>query len=399
MKQDDIEAAAYLTCLGKKPSEIQALLACSQPQVSRLVRAAEIELGYFRTIHQSLLTDEQEDRVRRRFFPVSDELARRWPDVREVVVLPHNQFSRGAAMYVKRILDNSRRAAVSASSRVNVGVAWGETLGGMVRELMAITKPEEKATAEPASLDALRFFPVCGGLLEGPLARVSPSMLTAELSRLFNIAPEGILDLSTVPAVVPHPAAGECESESASSIREGLLAYCRCVPSFRAIFEGPQALHAQANGLLTSLGPSKPHSEWNKQCLKFAGIPEEPLREYTWGDIAGAFLPKEGKASQVEEWADRFLTISLADIAECARRGLPSSSSEKPSALNPGVIVLAQHDDLVDVIDAAMRLRLVNVLILDEILAAKLTQPRSGLPRPVTALARKASRPPTEPIL
>ncbi len=373
-------ACAYLAGDGKRQTEIAETLGLSQATVSRLLNESRNE--YLREEVRFLkekLDDETMERVlhrasRKRLGNELHKVAELYAGVRGPVlrVFPSGGHDEAVDNWEKRLQEFSREAAPfvkDALLRANLcGISWGLTLSGVVSALQKLSTPP------PREHDPVQVVPLCGELLGELTTNSSSSNLAAALEKFLNGSNRQTLSLSMVPAFIPG---GFTKTQL-----EGVWKLIGLVKAYSQIFGEPlpkntsQApLAERLDMVLTSVGRSENPLGFGKaNLLQTGGLDIKEMARLVLGDIAGVCIPRPGlsKADQAKlaPVIERWTGIRRKHLEECARRSR-EGDAEKGS---PGVTVVAFGRNKARCVFEAVKLGLVNTLVIDHSLEEELEQ-------------------------
>jgi len=373
----DMLAAAFLAGEGRTQAGIASDLRLSQPAVSRLLSQARKK--YLRQeVHflKEHVTHDTMQRILQRasrsdLGELLNRLAKQSHQARGPVVrvFPSESlqvgpkdwenrltsFGRAAAPYIKELL---LRATIC-------GISWGQTLGHVVASLHGLAIPP------PRTADPIEIVPLCGEPLGKAPTSLSSTNLAESLERFLNGKAVSNLSLGMVPAFIP------CFPEPEIEV---IWKVIRLVKAHELIFgprqppqNGAQPLVEKANMILTSVGPAeRPLGYGSGELFRTGGLELEQLRPLLLGDISGICIPKPRlKPEQtkiISNLNSRWTGITRPQLESCARR----SATADPLQGVPGVCVVAIGRNKALFVCEAVKLGLVNHLIIDDDLGQEL---------------------------
>ena len=364
------QQAAYLYARhGMSQEEIgRRLGGMSQSHVSRLLARAQ-EIGLLVTEHrfvEHLIPAEQMAQVLRvletqELSSALDKFARKtggiFPrlSVFESGVREGNSesarergkaFGRAASGRVMELLSGARV----------VGVAWGSTLNFLTDGLPPVPSRSSRAVVQ--------FVPICAELVALEEPDYGSSWLAARLNQAFNGDRGMRLQLTGIPAFIPK----RYKEAKARAIRE----YIRETASYEKIFIGPDCYVDQMDSLITSVGSAAaPVRGSTAELLMAAEIDTKTLRDLVVGDIGGILIPKQSltaeKKALVDDINKMWTGLSLDRLATIARRAASGRNLG-------GNIVVAFGREKIESVVQAIRMGLVNELIIDRDLENALSE-------------------------
>jgi DNA-binding transcriptional regulator LsrR (DeoR family) len=368
----DMLAAAYLASEGRLQTEIASDLKLSQPAVSRLLSQARKK--YLREeVHflREHVDDETMQRVLQRtsrldLSRILNRLAKRFDQPRGPVVrvFPSGSrhvtpedwenrlkaFGRASGPYLKDLL---LRAAVC-------GISWGQTLGHVVASLQNLPMPPPRAE------DPIQIIPLCGEPLGNAPTSLSSTSLAENLERFLNGRVVSNLSLSMVPAFIPCGFT-KCQLEGVWKLIGLVKAHERIFGPRQTTQGGAPALVEKADMILTSVGPAeRPLGYGSGELFRTGGLELEQLRELLLGDISGICIAKPTITPKQKEMISslnlRWTGINRRHLESCARR----STATDPFSGAPGVCVVAIGRNKAQFVCDAVKMGLINHLIIDD---------------------------------
>lgn len=363
-----VKAAAFLYSLGRTQKEMAAELSVSQPTVSRLILDAKRQ-KYLSTVLnledadlrkvESVLYPRYEDLVERIHLvaaaagvPVPATIrvcsAGRLPP--DGVATPQNRafFASFVALHLIPLLKRMR----------HVGVTWGKTLASIVH---AMTEEHRGGLPEMK----IAFFPLCGEAVDFSINEYSASTHAARLSRFVNGEEGNAWSLGSTPARIPV--------KYASRDPDGVREFIQESRAYRRIFLDDDAIVDKMDAMLATAGAiyRDPNDHYMADLISRENVSADELGKWTIGDVAGVFLPRRNllreHAARVENINERWTGVKLDQIRRCADR-----ARKKPDAL--GVILPVIGHSKVEITLEAIRLGLVNHLIVDHDLAREISR-------------------------
>lgn len=237
-----------------------------------------------------------------------------------------------------------------------VGVAWGSTLNFLTDGLPPMPVSSSRAVVQ--------FVPICAELVALEAPYFSSSWLATRLNQIFN-GDRGIrLQLTGIPAFIPK----RYDGVKAQAIRE----YISDTASYGKIFIGPDCYVSQMDTLITGVGSaSAPIRGSTAELLMAADIDAATLRELVVGDIGGILIPKPTLGAKekrlVDEINEMWTGLSLDRLATIAKRGAGTHN-------HGGTIIVASGSEKLGGIIQAIRMGLINELIIDQDLESSLSK-------------------------
>jgi DNA-binding transcriptional regulator LsrR (DeoR family) len=234
------------------------------------------------------------------------------------------------------------------------GISWGITLYNIIKSIKFIASPGDPPVT---------FVGVCGESTRRQQSpHLSASYLAAEFDSAFNRPPGHAVGQGATPCSIP----------AAFSKNERFV-----ISKFINNFTGWGDFRSRVRSMdmvLTSCGATavKPDlliEDW----LLAQNLTSEELGRLAVGDVAGVLLPTEGNEADVAAINAHWLGLGQDDLADIARRASRTGAS-RASVPKPGVVLVATGENKADVALSAVRLGLVNKLIIDDELANKLAK-------------------------
>jgi hypothetical protein len=390
----DALAAAALAAEGKTQFEIAKALDLSQSAVSRLLKGVQDYIHIERSFRWDRLPAPIEQEVRKRIShrEVGDRLARLAREHKQPAPAVHvapvgeasqpgaqfETFAGHAAMALRDLLEEVRG---------RVGVAWGSTLWHTTQALRQILPQRPFRERVP-----IEFVPLCGDPLIDSQQRYADrtsSRIVSELSKAVNGDEPRPAWLGLVPAFIPRTFKRN-EIKVIDRLIDLVPQYPRIfgprIPPSRPV---PAPIAGDLHMVITAAGPSKrPLGFGRNPLLGLTEAESERLAANIYGDIGGVLLPRltGGPAKKghepaphplVQELTRRWTGLKIEHLKECSTRAFSERSRSRP-----GVTLLSFGAGHVDVVLEAVRLGLVNHLIigsdLEEAIAQALPHGGSG---------------------
>jgi hypothetical protein len=289
-------------------------------------------------------------------------------------------LQKGAAAVVKQLL---------VTVKGTVGVTWGNTVWHLSQALNATSM------AHPwRSHDPVQFVPLCGDPVMdslGHYADRTSSRIASDLSQLLNGTEVRPAWLGLVPAFIPRDAqelhvrattrkvkyseakiGNRSPEYSGKRDKETIWRMIKRVPQYPRIF-GPAdtPLADDLNMILTASGSTKSLVNVSRSLLALTPCEADLLAQGILGDIGGVVLPRMlppsvGRPAPeslaiVNEVSDRWTGIRLRHLKQCASQ---ARSVGDLRGARPGVALLSFRPDRVGVVLEAVKLGLVNHLII-----------------------------------
>jgi hypothetical protein len=262
----------------------------------------------------------------------------------------HSPF---AARRILRVLEQAQAQ--------NVAVSWGHQVAAVAQATVSI--------ASKRSVRVMRFIPTAGEPFQGPTRwpeRTSTAVVALLHRRFGDHERERPLSMAGVAAVL--------SDAYEANIRDAILQYISSLSDYRRIFLGAGAeppLISQVDtmlGSVASLGQGL--TMYHAELAQIGGIPRERLTDLVEGDIAGILVKKvQAKltAPQEEEFEKirkSWTGIRTEHLLDISTRALATGK--------PGVVVVAIGRNKAAILLAALRMGLINELIIDHDLAEAL---------------------------
>jgi DNA-binding transcriptional regulator LsrR (DeoR family) len=278
-------------------------------------------------------------------FPVEEKLTERHDRMPE--------FARQAAPYLRELILRSQTC----------GVTWGGMLSSLVDAFRAFS-PGPWLTAGKF----IRFLPLCGEPLGNLPTHYSSSSLVAELWRLANGSVEPSPSIAMVPAFIP----GGFEQAELAGVKKLI----GMVKSYNEVFgadnkrssENPDLYVNKLDSIITSVGTLKrPLRHGQGTLFDTGGVTIEQLIELIRGEMGGVCIPREGLKGRakktLDKLNDRWTGLRLEHLESCAKR---ASVEPDPFRGKPGVVVISVGTDRAPFVYEAIKLGLINHLIVDD---------------------------------
>jgi len=253
------------------------------------------------------------------------------------------------------------------------GLTWGLSIGGVVRGI------EELAPAAARRSRAVKVVPLCGD----PLGRdanslLSSSALAQRLSRTINTPPTSTLSLAMLPAFLP----GDFSAAEVNTVWK-LIAKMH---AYALIFGGRHARDAAASGrravahhanqldmILTGISAAgRPLGDGHGPLFESGGLTEARFNELVLADIGGVLIEKgelsPGRRAALTRLKMRWTGLNARELGACAARATAAQNDPR----KPGVVLVAAGKLKAESVQAAVRLGLVNQLLIDAELEAEL---------------------------
>ena len=373
----DMLTAAFLAAEGVKQIAIADTLAISQAAVSRLLaQARQTHLRQELRFLEDKVSPDVMEQIRRRVSrrPRSEALNR---------ISLHFARVRGPSLRVfpctappgdmpQRMTELSRLAARTIRELILRCRCFGVTWGGMVSRVAAAMK--ELALPAPWVEDPIEVIPLSGEPLGDSPTTYSSSSIAHLLGQVLNGESYNARSLAMVPAFVPD----RFEPEEIA----GVWRLIGLVKSHAEIF-GPHrdGAHPKGQGaaeqgpiagrvdmILTSVGPAERPLGFGKGTLFATGkVTIEDLRQLVLGDMGGVCFPKPTltakQAARLEAVAGRWTGLTKEHLVPCAQRAFAQHSSSKGP---PGVVVISVGRERAPFLLEAIKLGLINHLIIDD---------------------------------
>jgi DNA-binding transcriptional regulator LsrR (DeoR family) len=240
-----------------------------------------------------------------------------------------------------------------------IGVSFGATIGVCIE---AIAKAATRTHLRPP--DDLMVIPTSAEPLGSAKAIYASTDLAEQLRELLG-GPE-VPSLRGIAPVIPEKFEGFTHAAG--------FAHMRCYKSYKTIFgdSSTPGLIAKLDTVLTSAGAFGEHYHaFRNDVVENADFTRERLSEFAEGDIAGVLIGKDGLTKTQAKDLDTIRKLWTGIRIEQLRR----ISANARNSGHPGVILCALGANKADIVlAAAIREKLVNHLIIDETLAARLQE-------------------------
>jgi DNA-binding transcriptional regulator LsrR (DeoR family) len=379
-EEDRLLAAkvAYLRSKGAKQSDIADRLRLTRPTVSRLLAAGgkcepylKVQLPTFDWSRVS--SEDRKHLVRLDNADRSPELAERLSAIAPHDVWFEAHIVQGPAEYktpegwthADSFHANAARLIWTFLRPAEViGVTWGK----MLSQLLGAARHARFASPFEGLRKQPMVIPLCGEPLgAGRPSSMSSSTLAQGFGEILTNCPqEKYLSLGMVPVFFPGPEAfKDLHLEAA---RE-LISYSA---AYRKIFDKENndggALAMRLDVVLTSISRrNRPYGFGDSSAWKTLKLSE--LEKLLLGDLGGVPLAKPdltpAKAELLAEYLKRWTGLERDHLMECVRR----ASKTRRTA---GVVVVAKAAEQADTVLEAVRLGLVNRLIVTRTLGKEL---------------------------
>jgi DNA-binding transcriptional regulator LsrR (DeoR family) len=368
-------AAAFLLAQGKSRAEIAAKLKRSEPEVAKLIGLAK-ELGYLSRAPAFLryhVNNADWREVERHFFgeasftsALQTLLPPNVPFEAHVMLGNYNEFIHAAAIYVGHLLRLANR----------LGLMWGRTVHLLVENI--------KACGEHLDRDALNRIecvPLCGDpihLMNQREIEYSASWLAVELERALRGKAkyrEEFPCLIGVPAYLSRAVRAGARSDGGNWV-----SFVHQIPGYETIFgRKPGQRFRLADEVDTIImgagiigpdsGPWKPSQPREPSTGDFIqerlqqeqDVSNERLARLIFGDVGGLLLERPGLNREDRQLVDElnrgWTGLQIADLQRIAKATHKNGK--------PGIILIAAGDAKAEVLHAAIKLGLVNQLVVD----------------------------------
>ena len=376
-------AAAYLLAQDKGRIEIMKKLDRGESEIARLLKFAK-EMGYLSrapTFLRHHVNDADWNEVQRRYLveePFTHLLEAATPRglhfEAHMIFGEYGDFIRGAAVCVRQLLRRAKR----------VGVMWGRTVHLLVENIKAFGERPAKAPA-----NQIECIPLCGDpthLMNQRRLDYSASWLAGELEKALR-HPDHYRE--ECPCLIGVPA------YLSRAVRAGVRrdevswgSFMHQIPGYEAILAKSSPGRRQprlaetVDTVILGAGiiapdsqpwkPSRPSGpstgDFIEERLLQEKISKEDFAKLVYGDIGGWLLERPGldRADQklVAELNQGWTGVEEKDLQRTA-----AIANEKGGA---GTILIASSAAKAEVIHAAIKRGLVNHLVVDEPLKARL---------------------------
>lgn len=375
-ESDDVQvemlAAAFLAGEGNKQVDIATMLGISQARVSRLLADARSdylreEVTFIRKNVPEPLMQRVLQRVARKGAGNRLRLLPRqyghapFPEVRVFdcrapasdAMARIEELGIQAAPYIKTLLTRSHYC----------GVTWGGMLRAVVSALGKLQ------IAPPWRKEELQCIPLSGEPLGNEPVSFSSSNLAHDLGNIVNGSDYNAPSLAMVPAFIP-------EGFTRDEIR-GVRKLIGLVKSYDLIFgkhghgKTSQPLAEKLDMILTSVGPANRALGFGQGRLFETGkVTIDQLQEIVIGDMGGVCFPKtnlkRSGMKKLEDVNNRWTGLRVEHLQACARK------AQAPGDGPPGIVVVSGGKARAQFILEAVKLGLINHLIIDDELANEL---------------------------
>lgn len=393
------EMVAFLASEGYLQADIGQLLNMSQSTVSRHLAGAETNEVLVRSVVLKL-SDKRVESIREAVAKLKswDDLKRRLKGfcgnqtLASIDVIPTTAAdpSRRADPWEARCLQFGRLAARQVADYLKgsrlVGVGYGRTLASVARGFPP--SPPRRQGQDPR-LPA--FFPTWTEPYEAadykPISRLFHSMvevsstgLAKAFSQKVRGSDDGVPALNCFPSLLPL--SDEFDDDDLLTLQRFYLSNS----SYRAVFDDkadPVGLVYRMDTALVGVGTTdsqgpmaNPNAPFSNEAIKAAGFPSGQHRRAYLGDIGGVLLRRpptkksHHKDGETERYAARvekcWMGLTFGQLRDCARNAKANG--------HVGVIALSVGRERRDAVVEAVRLSLINRLILDSDLAAALDE-------------------------
>jgi DNA-binding transcriptional regulator LsrR (DeoR family) len=384
----DMLTAAFLAGEGRKQKEIAQVLNTSQANVSRLI--GEARKHYLKEeIH--FVSDTLDART---MFEIHQRISRKELDVQLARLSGHSSNSRGPLLRVFPVRDLedrvirtaefARQAAPYIRNLIGRSSNCGVTWGGMLWSLVQALRNLPTRTPWRGRQYVIDVIPLCGEPLGKMPTSHSSSNLANEFGRLANGEKYLAPSIGMVPAFIP---AGLNKAEL-----NGVKKLIDLVTSYQEIFgvhrskRVSEPLADKLDMILTSVGPAERPLAFGKDTLFSTGdLTLSQLSTLIIGDMGGVCIPRAGlkkhEAEKLKKVDERWTGLRRSHLEKCAKR---ASDEPDPFRGRPGVVVISIGKDRAQFIYEAVKLGLINHLIIDDQLEVELkrivsSEPKEGL--------------------
>jgi len=376
---DDVMlCAAYLAGQEQRPqTEIAQQLKISQAAVSRLLHRARQEQVLVEKVNfaSDKVDPDTLVRIRRKLqSSLAGDLqalsARAGTTAPVVRVFPSG--SKSDKDLERRLATYSERAAPYLKAQIaeanSCGVTWGNTLIHVVDALQNI------AGAAPWRTDGklISFLPLSGEPFGKMPAGQSSSTMVERLGHFANGKSHKSLSIGNVPAFIP----GEDEGFSRADLR-GVRKLIQKVEAYGTIFGASETQPGVVDSvemILTSVGPANKPWGFGDSDRLLGGVSAGQLERLLAGDVGGVGIPRVGLKSSddqtIRDINDRWTGVKRQHLEKCVRLAAKPSSAGKRS---PGVVVVAVGAYKAKIVLTAIKLGLINELVIDDDLEEALT--------------------------
>ena len=241
-----------------------------------------------------------------------------------------------------------------------IGVSFGTTIGVCIEALASAA-----ARARARTPRELMVIPTSGEPLGGAKAPFASTDLAEHLREILG-GPH-VPSLRGMAPVIPEKFYGYTHAAG--------FAHMRCYTSYKTIFgdSSTEGLVDELDTVLTSAGGFGEHYHaFQNGVVENLGFTREQVGEVAEGDICGVLMGKnEGLTKAQEKMLDGLRKLWTGIRLEHLRR----ISANARDHQHPGVILCALGANKADIVQAVVcREKLVNHLIIDETLAARLQE-------------------------
>lgn len=263
-----------------------------------------------------------------------------------------DRLSRFAARAAPTLLERLVRAQ-------KIGVTFGASIG------VTIEAVGSAARSQPIRCKDVMVVPTSGEPLGGAKPTFASTDLAERLSEILGGA--RVPSLRGIPPVIPEEFAGHSQTVVFDLIR--------CLRSYKQIFGDSDTggLVGELDTLVTSAGGfGERYHAFQNEFVSIPGFTRERLAELALGDIGGVLIPKDGIFTKAQEkmfsaWRRLWTGIRIEQLRRI--------SADAKNSDRPGVILVAIGANKAQIVQAlTCRERVVNHLIIDESLAARLQE-------------------------
>lgn len=265
------------------------------------------------------------------------------------------------------------RAAPTLLDRLGGAHRTGVTFGASIG--VCIEAVANAARGQVGRFNDLMVVPTSGE----PLGGAKPMFASTDLAEKLSETLRGsrVPSLRGIPPVIPEEFAGHNQTVVFDLIR--------CLRSYKEIFgDGDTGgLVGELDTLVTSAGGfGERYHAFQSEFVSVPGFTRNRLAELAVGDIGGVLIPKDGIFTKAQEkmfsaWRRLWTGIRIEQLRRISAEAMTNG--------RPGVILVAIGANKADIVQAVVcREKLVNHLIIDETLAARL-QELLNLPTVVAA--------------
>jgi DNA-binding transcriptional regulator LsrR (DeoR family) len=373
----NIQAAAYLRGVHKMTQEdIGAVLGgLKQSQVSKLLHRAE-PLGWLKRVDYEFAGLERvsperlaylESLVRPQGLLAALERVKSKTGVRvrELRVVDSGSTRDTDAAIAARLKRMGRVGAERVRDRLarseTFATSWGRSVSHVVNAMTATPPPGRPNRP-------IRFVPVCAEPYAHSSNRDTSTHLVERLHAWLQAHGAAPPSLTGVPALIGR--------RYSKAVADAIRTFIADSASYQLIFGSKSPLIDKVDTLLTSAGNARrPMGFINEELLR-AGSTEHQkltaarLEALVVGDVGGVLIPRPGLSkadcAEVKALAAMWTGVRRTHLERIAKQAYKSK--------RPGVIVVAVGVDRAEIIAEAVRLGLVNELIVDRPLAEALTR-------------------------